>query len=83
MKTYENTQQTPNPDAHFPLEDPPFDTHSVVVKQIPMSPVEAVHMLKSEKMQSNISDSKLRVKTYSFGKLTMVKSEKSSAKKYI
>jgi len=30
-----NKQQTPNPDAQLPLAVPPFDEHSLEVKQVP------------------------------------------------
>jgi hypothetical protein len=29
-------QQTPNPDAQFPLAVPPLAEHSLVVKQVPL-----------------------------------------------
>ena len=30
------TQQTPKPEAHPPLEEPPRSSHSVEVKQVPL-----------------------------------------------
>ena len=48
LKTYENTQHTPNPDAQFPSASPDLLEHSVVVKQVPVSPDLAVHTLKKK-----------------------------------
>ena len=31
-----NTQQTPNPAAHPPADVPPFELHSLDVKQVPL-----------------------------------------------
>ena len=32
-----NWQQTPNPEAQFPIDAPPFEVHSSDVKQVPIS----------------------------------------------
>ena len=39
----ENTQQTPNDDAHVPDADPPLEVHSVLVKHVPLNPLAAPH----------------------------------------
>ena len=39
----ENTQQTPNDEAHVPDADPPLAVHSVLVKHVPLNPLAAPH----------------------------------------
>jgi len=69
-----NTQQTPKPDAQFPLAVPPFDVHSLWVKQVPLRTVLGPDNVKSMLL---LQTALLKLTTLKMGKTLYFRSSTS------